>query len=82
MRYNITLPHMMLYTLICSIYICRSIIYNMKNVICNETDQDSKTFARNLVVDNPLDVVFNKQIYFISNILWLSVKVTVHLMIK
>ena len=25
-----------------------SIIYNMKNVICNETDHNSKTFGRNL----------------------------------
>ena len=32
----------------------------MKNVICNETDQDSKTFARNLVFERENPELLNQ----------------------
>ena len=35
-------------------------MYNMKNVICNETDQDSKTFARNLVFERENPELLNQ----------------------
>ena len=53
--YNITLPHMMFNT-----ESVASIIYNMNNVICNETDHDSKTFARNVVLERENPQLLNQ----------------------
>ena len=37
-----------------------SIIYNVKNVICNETDHDSKTFAINVVFESENPQLLNQ----------------------